>query len=382
MDYKEAAVQLVLNKYEVIKSERKSNLEKLRKDLTEDKKKPVFFGAGLLGKSIYALFQNEGIQADTFCDNNEELWGQVITDGKICISPAELEKMDNIVIFITLGKAYEVLQQLNLMHLKTAEIYQYPLLSFEKMHNNHFDYSKEEISDRLKIMFDLLEDETSREAAYWQVKGWFADQMQLNSIFFKEIMVGDEYVPKDIFAEMHEKVIVDCGTYNGDTYRYLKSKGVKWQKYVGFEMDLNNYNEFLTQVTDEKEQAILKLYHAGVGQEEKTVRYFSGLAGTKISKEGMESSSIVTIDKVIGDSDEVSYLKMDIEGAEMPALKGGKKTIKRCRPKCAICAYHQPSDLWEIPVYLKKLVPEYKIFFRHHDYIHSDIICYATVPAD
>ena len=78
MDYKEAAVQLVLNKYEVIKSERKSNLEKLRKDLTEDKKKLVFFGAGLLGKSIYALFQNEGIQADTFCDNNEELWGQVI----------------------------------------------------------------------------------------------------------------------------------------------------------------------------------------------------------------------------------------------------------------------------------------------------------------
>ena len=55
------------------------------------------------------------------------------------------------------------------------------------------------------------------------------------------------------------------------------------------------------------------------------------------------------------------------------------EVVRRCKPKCAICAYHQSSDLWEIPIYLKKLVPEYKIYFRHHDYIHTDIICYALV---
>ena len=124
---------------------------------------------------------------------------------------------------------------------------------------------------------------------------------------------------------------------------------------------------------------MLKLYNAGVGESEETINYFNGLTGSKISEEGSECSSIVLIDRIIDDSDEVSYLKMDIEGAEMSALRGGCNMIRRCKPKCAICAYHQSSDLWEIPIYLKKLVPEYKIYFRHHDYIHTDIICYALV---
>lgn len=69
--------------------------------------------------------------------------------------------------------------------------------------------------------------------------------------------------------------------------------------------------------------------------------------------------------------------KMDIEGSEISALKGGVRLIKENRPKCAISANHQPSDLWEIPLYLKKIVPEYKIKLKHHDYITSDTVCYA-----
>lgn len=379
MNYKESAVQLVLDRYDIIKEQRESNLATLKRDLNEHKKKLIFFGAGLLGKAEYMMFQNEGVQADFFCDNNKNLWGKVITDNKICLSPGRLVEMDDMVIFITLGKAYEALEQLNSMSLSSMEIYQYPMLSFEKMHNNHFEYSKEEICEKLKKMFDLLEDEQSKEAAYWQVRSWFADSAELNSMFFKDIMVGDGYVPKDIFPEMREQVIIDCGTYDGDTYRYLKAKGVTWQKYVGFEMDRKNYEQFLEKVEGQEERASLQLYNAGVGDKEETVSYFNGLTGSKIGEHGSENSWIVLIDKVIEDSDVVSYLKMDIEGAEMAALRGGNKTIQRCRPKCAICAYHQPSDLWEIPIYLKELVPEYKVYFRHHDYIHSDIICYATI---
>lgn len=377
MDYKEAAVQLVVDRYDAIKSERKTNLENLKRDLKEHRKKLVFFGAGMLGKSEYVMFQSEGIQADFFCDNNKKYWGGVITDNKVCISPAELSGMENIVIFITMGKAYVALEQLNSMALSSTEIYQYPLLSFEEMHNNWFVYSKEEICEKLALMFDLLEDEQSKEAAYWQVRSWFADSTELNAMFFKDIMVGDGYVPKDIFTGMDEKVLIDCGTYDGDTYRYLKDKGVTWQKYVGFEMDRKNYNEFLKHMTNQKERETIQLYNAGVGDKEETIRYFNGLTGSKIIENGSERSSIVLIDKILDDTDEVSYLKMDIEGAEMSALRGASGTIRRCRPKCAICAYHQPSDLWEIPIYLKELVPEYKVYFRHHDYIHSDIICYA-----
>lgn len=75
MNYKEAAVQIVLDKYEAIKLERETNLQNLKSSLQNHKKQLVFFGAGVLGKSLYVLFQSEGIQANMFCDNNKSLWG-------------------------------------------------------------------------------------------------------------------------------------------------------------------------------------------------------------------------------------------------------------------------------------------------------------------
>ena len=53
---------------------------------------------------------------------------------------------------------------------------------------------------------------------------------------------------------------------------------------------------------------------------------------------------------------------MDIEGSEMKALKGAEKLIRERKPNLAICVYHKPNDIVDIPLYLKSLVPEYKIY--------------------
>lgn len=47
------------------------------------------------------------------------------------------------------------------------------------------------------------------------------------------------------------------------------------------------------------------------------------------------------------------FIKMDIEGAELAALKGGIKTITKCRPQLAISIYHSSEDFINIPLYLK-----------------------------
>lgn len=75
-------------------------------------------------------------------------------------------------------------------------------------------------------------------------------------------------------------------------------------------------------------------------------------------------------------SDErITYIKMDIEGAELKALKGAEETLKRCKPKLAICVYHNTSDFWRVPQYIKSINSEYKIFLKHH----SNINCWGTV---
>ena len=69
---------------------------------------------------------------------------------------------------------------------------------------------------------------------------------------------------------------------------------------------------------------------------------------------------------------------MDIEGAELEALEGAKKTIATKKPKLQICIYHNPLHLFKIPLYIKFLNPGYKIFVGHHSGTLSELVMYAV----
>lgn len=57
---------------------------------------------------------------------------------------------------------------------------------------------------------------------------------------------------------------------------------------------------------------------------------------------------------------------MDIEGAELDALKGSERHIKEERPKLAICTYHHYRDLWEIPRLIASYRDDYQFYMRYH----------------
>lgn len=72
------------------------------------------------------------------------------------------------------------------------------------------------------------------------------------------------------------------------------------------------------------------------------------------------------------------FIKMDVEGAEIESLKGARQTILRDKPKLAICIYHKPQDLIELPRYIKTIVPEYKLYIRHHSNGPGENVLYAV----
>ena len=70
---------------------------------------------------------------------------------------------------------------------------------------------------------------------------------------------------------------------------------------------------------------------------------------------------------------------MDIEGSELSALKGAEDTIKKNKPKLAICIYHSNEDMLRIAEYVHEIVPEYKIFMRAHNMGIAENVLYATL---
>lgn len=87
-------------------------------------------------------------------------------------------------------------------------------------------------------------------------------------------------------------------------------------------------------------------------------------------------AQIRMIDEVLR-NEQVSFIKMDIEGSELAALKGAQTVIKSHKPILAICIYHSIFDMLDIPLYIKSLEPEYQIYIRHYTGELLETVCYA-----
>jgi len=78
-----------------------------------------------------------------------------------------------------------------------------------------------------------------------------------------------------------------------------------------------------------------------------------------------------------GEIERVDFVKMDIEGSELAALRGAAKALVRFRPKLAISLYHKPEDFFEIPRYLKQLLPDYEFYLDHYSIHFGETVLYG-----
>ncbi len=71
---------------------------------------------------------------------------------------------------------------------------------------------------------------------------------------------------------------------------------------------------------------------------------------------------LTTIDRIVEQLalKDVDYIKMDIEGAERRALAGAADTIRRFRPRMALCVYHLKDDPAVIPARVLAASPDYR----------------------
>lgn len=99
-------------------------------------------------------------------------------------------------------------------------------------------------------------------------------------------------------------------------------------------------------------------------------------AGSGGGVEGVEVNCC-TLDKKLADRD-ITFIKMDIEGAEKKALLGAADIIKRSKPILAICIYHKREDFFEIPLLIDEMVTgEYTFYVRQYRYGQSETVLYA-----
>lgn len=90
----------------------------------------------------------------------------------------------------------------------------------------------------------------------------------------------------------------------------------------------------------------------------------NGGSASRITENGSETIMVGRLDDAVGEA--VSFIKLDLEGAEQSALTGAKEHILTDHPKLAVAVYHQPADFWQIPEYILGLRDDYKLYLRHY----------------
>lgn len=200
-----------------------------------------------------------------------------------------------------------------------------------------------------------------------------------NYEFLPPLSSGVQYFDS-IFPLKKPVSFVDCGAFTGDTITDLFGITKDVRQISAFEPDLANF-EKLSKLTSELEKTNdtqFSLFPCGVWSRPQKLNFTSGdgLSSHVGLSGGNDSITCVSLDKsLVGHHP--SFIKMDIEGAEHEALRGAINLIQKNTPDLAISAYHQPADLWEIPILINSLNENYHFCLRQHGHSGFDLVLYA-----
>jgi hypothetical protein len=98
---------------------------------------------------------------------------------------------------------------------------------------------------------------------------------------------------------------------------------------------------------------------------------------SRLSKNGSVTVPLFKLDTLLKD-ERPTFIKMDIEGAELEALWGAREIIRKHSPVLAICAYHESDHLWQIPLLIHSINPDLNLYLRRYLEATWELIWYAV----
>lgn len=186
-----------------------------------------------------------------------------------------------------------------------------------------------------------------------------------------------QYFDKDILAVEEQEVFVDGGAFIGDTAIEMNRSFSSASKIYSYELDSRNAKEAYCNWEKENiKNAELRL--KGLSNENKKTGIVSNGNASHISNsldEGALSVELVKLDDDL--KEKVTFVKLDIEGAEKDAICGMKRHISEEHPKLAICVYHLPDDIWAISELIHSINGSYRFFLRHYTDMAWETVLYA-----
>ena len=345
----------------------------------------LIYGAGNVGKEVFNILTRRGIPVTGFLDQQAQpgaAWSGVPihTPDAPKLSTAQRQRAHVVIAifnaFVEIPPIVTLLKKLGYGRVT----------NFLELH----DQFAGDLGDRFWLTarsyyfgqeqlamagYELWSDEVSRDL--------YAKTLKFRFSLDYEVLPAPErdnqYFVKDLPPWPAPLRMVDCGAFDGDTLRHLAVAQIPVAAIAAFEPDPTNFAMLVqfvrTNAATMPDQVCL--FPCGVGSATNQIRFSSGQgAGSHASASGNTVIQCVSLDEALPIF-RPNLIKMDIEGAEADALRGAHQLIAEHRPALAICLYHCPDHLWQIPLLVRQLTGSGgKYFLRAHCFSGFDTVLY------
>ncbi len=217
----------------------------------------------------------------------------------------------------------------------------------------------------LEEAYSLLADEESRRifrnVVYYKLSGRIG--------YLRDAESSKDEVYRDLLRADSIHTAADLGAYNGDTVRELMGYAPALDTVYAMEPDRRNFRK-LSDFAKGLDRPRVIATHAAAWSKRDTLSFAASgnrNAGAFATGKQVEVEAL-PLDSVLGGA-AVDYIKYDVEGAEAEALLGSRETILSHRPRLLISAYHRSEDLFELPLLLHKMAPDYRLYLRRYPYV-------------
>jgi FkbM family methyltransferase len=342
----------------------------------------VIYGAGNCGRDVCRVLKASGHEVAAFIDVKAEAIIEV--DGVPCFSPESADALEYAALPVILaifnnaadtGAIEAMLREHGFLRIVSYYMFfeRFPekvVSRFWLAPRSTYPLKRAELNSA----FQMFRDEKSRSI--------FLETLKLRTTFDLQLLrapdPSHQYLPEDLPAPKCPMRLVDGGCYVGDTVEAIRAHGFEIEAAACFEPDPRNFSR-LRDLAERQLGGIreLCLFPCGLGESTAMHRFFAGQdAASTITEHGESVIQVVALDDVLPNFAPTLF-KLDVEGAERASLLGASKIIERFRPAIAVCLYHRPEDLWELPLLLRKLAPNYEFAVRYHGFNGFEIVLYA-----
>lgn len=302
---------------------------------------------------------------DDFTDENEFMGKPVF---KMDAAPKD-SMVVSAVIFVEPLTALRKLTQLGLSCLDYFRFQKYSGLAVKPV--DFLDAARRDLRQNLaqyQWLHGRLQDDRSRKI----LEALLNFRCSGDLGFMKDLGPAQDRQYFEDFLELRPgEIFVDAGGFDGQTTLEFIRRCPEYRRVHFFEPEENNVELARTRLAGCRD---VVFHLCGLDADRKTLRFSSGAgSASRVNAAGDVEIQVDALDLLVPEP--VSFIKMDIEGAEGAALTGAREHIRQDHPKLAVCGYHKYDDLWRIPEQVLAIREDYGLCLRHYtDGLHETVL--------